>query len=61
MEERTFFPAALRVLTEEDWSTLQDNVARSIDPLFETKVDEKCAELRAIFAWQRQDEALPEG
>jgi hemerythrin-like domain-containing protein len=59
MEERAFFPAAARVLTEEDWSALQANIAESIDPLFEAKVDEKFAELReAIFAWQKQDEAL---
>lgn len=62
MEERTFFPAATRALTEEDWSALQAHVANSIDSLFEAKVDEKFSELRkAIFAWQRQDEALASG
>ncbi|HEV2550228.1 MAG TPA: hemerythrin domain-containing protein [Stellaceae bacterium] len=59
MEERTFFPAAAKTFTKKDWSELRVTITKSIDPLFEAKVDEKFAELRkAIFAWQRQDEAV---
>ena len=59
MEERTFFPAAAKILTEEHWRALEANIAANIDPLFDANVDGKFAQLRkAIFSWQQQDEAL---
>jgi hemerythrin-like domain-containing protein len=59
MEERAFFNAAAKILTEEDWRALEANIAANIDPLFDANVDGKFAQLRkAIFSWQRQDEAL---
>jgi hemerythrin-like domain-containing protein len=59
MEERMFFPAAAKILTEEDWRALEANIAANIDPLFDANVDEKFVQLRrAIFSWQRQDETL---
>jgi hemerythrin-like domain-containing protein len=59
MEEATFFPAAEKMLTENDWSDLQAEIAKRDDPLFGAKLDEKYEGLRqAILAWQKQDEAL---
>jgi len=60
MEERTFFPAAEKMLSEGDWRAVQTNIASTIDPLFDAQADEKFVQLRkAIFAWQRQDELPP--
>jgi hemerythrin-like domain-containing protein len=59
-EERTFFPAAEKMLSKGDWHAVQTNIASAIDPLFDAQADEKFAQLRrAIFGWQHQDELLP--
>jgi hemerythrin-like domain-containing protein len=57
MEEGTLFPAAEKRLTEGDWSAIEVETTRSIDPALQAEADEKFAALReAICTWQRQDE-----
>jgi hemerythrin-like domain-containing protein len=58
MEEERFFPLAESVLTEEDWAALDRKVTKESDPLFGGEVAEEYRDLlRAILAWEREDEA----
>ena len=51
-EESQFFPAALKALTEEDWSEIDAKVARPEDPLFGESGDKRFTRLRQeILAW----------
>jgi hemerythrin-like domain-containing protein len=57
MEESTFFPAAERVLTAEDWSDLTARMTKADDPLFGVQVGARFEQLRnTILAWQAEDE-----
>ncbi len=59
MEEKHFFPAALRSLTPEDWRQLSAQVGRVADPLFDRREDERFDALyEDIVAW---DQNLPAG
>ncbi|MBO7752375.1 hemerythrin domain-containing protein [Burkholderia pseudomallei] len=51
IEELTLFPAARRHLDDEDWSLIEKAApCRSVDPLFQTPVHERFAELRRVIA-----------
>lgn len=64
-EERHFFPAALEVLTPEDWEELEAKMTDQEDPLFGERVGERYEALHAnILQWeqeylQRQAENYP--
>ena len=55
MEEEHFLPAALQVLTEEDWADLEAHVIGRGDPLFGGKVEEHFAALRAAILELERD------
>lgn len=46
MEEVVFFPAAERVLTEEDWKAVDQEVFDKDDPVFDSEADERYESLR---------------
>lgn len=46
MEEVVFFPAALRVLTEDDWKAVDAKVFSKIDPVFDDLADGRYESLR---------------
>lgn len=49
-EERLFFPAALRHLTDEDWLEIGERVKLFKDPLSSTEAGVRFAELREMMA-----------
>jgi Uncharacterized conserved protein len=55
MEEEVFFPAALKVLTEEDWAGLEAQMTSDEDPLFGENVGARFETLReTILRWQAE-------
>jgi hemerythrin-like domain-containing protein len=55
MEERSFFPAALKALTEEDWAELDARMINEDDPLFGAQVGQQFETLReTVMRWQRE-------
>ena len=46
MEERYFFPVALEVLDDGDWSEIESRFTRTADPLFDAIVEDKFRTLR---------------
>ncbi len=46
MEEVVFFPAAERILTEDDWKAVDARVFSKVDPLFDDHADERYESLR---------------
>ncbi len=53
MEEQTFFPAAVKVLSEADWRSLEAEMTREEDPLFGANVGSRFEALRrSILKWQ---------
>ncbi len=62
MEETTFFPAAVKALTAEDWADLTRQMTPMVDPLFGEHVGERFEQLRqTILRWQAQDQAVAAG
>ncbi|MGO9236549.1 MAG: hemerythrin domain-containing protein [Methylocella sp.] len=56
MEEASFFPAAERALTADDWSELGASVPRVLDPLHGGEDESKYESLRRnILAWDAED------
>ena len=56
MEEASFFPAAERALTAEDWSDLAASAVRREDPLYGGSSETKYESLRKnILAWDAED------
>jgi hemerythrin-like domain-containing protein len=52
MEERYFFPLALDILDEEDWSEVDNEIYGAADPLFDAIVEERFQKLRReLIAW----------
>ena len=47
MEDRYFFPAALKALEPEDWTEIASNLTSRKDPLFSDIVEERFDMLRA--------------
>jgi hemerythrin-like domain-containing protein len=61
MEDESFFPAAERALTAQDWIELSGKLTTREDPLFGARVDERFERLReTILDWQAQDQAVAE-
>jgi hemerythrin-like domain-containing protein len=59
MEEQSFFPAAQRALTGEDWRKLAERLKPAADPLFDRREDERFKALfDDIVDWDRH---LPAG
>lgn len=55
MEERTFFPAARRALTPEDWNEISTRMTDQEDPLFGADVGDRYEQLRrGILHWARR-------
>jgi hemerythrin-like domain-containing protein len=55
-EERLFFPAALAVLTPEDWRELEARMTDQEDPLFGENVGDRYEALHAnILQWEQED------
>lgn len=55
MEERNFFPAAQKALTEEDWAELDARMVAEEDPLFGEHVGGQFESLReTVLRWQRE-------
>lgn len=55
-EEKDFFPAALRILTPQDWEELEAKMTDQEDPLFGERVGERYEALHAnILQWERED------
>lgn len=53
MEESIFFPTALRVLTKEDWDTLDADLSDTADPIFGSQREDRFEALRQeIMDWQ---------
>jgi len=46
MEEVVFFPAAERVLTDDDWKSIDKQVFNDVDPLFDDATDQRYESLR---------------
>lgn len=59
MEEKHFFPEAKRHLTPEDWRQVAERITPAVDPLFDSRVDDRFQALfEDIVAW---DDNLPAG
>lgn len=55
MEERSFFPAALKTLTPEDWAELDARMVDEEDPLFGEHVGAQFETLReTVMRWQAE-------
>lgn len=55
MEERHFFPAAQKALTEQDWAELDARMVAEEDPLFGEHVGDQFEVLReTVLRWQRE-------
>lgn len=55
MEERNFFPAALKILSPEDWAELDARMVDEEDPLFGEHVGEQFESLReTVMRWQAE-------
>lgn len=55
MEEQTFFPAALRVLSEQDWIEIDKVAANPSDPVFGDANQAKYQALRdEILEWEKE-------
>jgi len=53
MEESIFFPTALRVLTREDWDSLDAGLSDIADPIFGSQREDQFGSLRQeILEWQ---------
>jgi hemerythrin-like domain-containing protein len=59
MEERDFFPAAVRVLQPEDWAEIASTLSNQKDPLFSEIVEEKFDTVRRHIL-RLEQEAEPE-
>lgn len=58
MEERDFFPAAIKVLTAEDWEEIASRLTDQTDPLFSESVEEGFEEVRRrILQLEREAQA----
>ena len=58
MEEKYFFPVAKVVLTESDWSEIDNRLASTEDPLFSSRVQQRFRRLRdEILAWDKSEES----
>jgi hemerythrin-like domain-containing protein len=54
-EERLFFPAALRVLTDADWAEIQSRITDQEDPLLGETIGERYEALRQeILEWEKE-------
>jgi hypothetical protein len=49
MEERDFFPAALKALEPQDWTAIASVLTRHEDPLFSEAAEEMFGALRAYI------------
>ena len=57
LEEEKFFPAALKILTAEDWAAIDGRVMREDDPLFGAQVANEYEDLRTrILLWEEEDQ-----
>ncbi len=57
MEESIFFPTALRVLTAEDWTSLDTELSDTADPIFGSQKEGQFEALRQeIMDWQSAQE-----
>lgn len=55
MEESSFFPAAQKALTDEDWAELDARMVDQDDPLFGEQVGQQFETLReTVMRWQRE-------
>ncbi len=56
MEEGRFFPAALEVLSEQDWAEIEAQLGEREDPLFGGQPDQRFERLRQdVLAWEKAD------
>ena len=56
-EENTLFPAALDVLTPEDWAQIDARIDERKDPMFDGAVEERFRTLHdTILRWEKQTE-----
>jgi len=55
MEEVVFFPAAERVLTDEDWARVDAQVFNQDDPVFDNQADERYESLRQAIMQAEDD------
>jgi len=56
IEERFFFPAAEKWLTEEDWSEINEAVSHFVDPLMAPDASLRYFSLREKMGWWHGDE-----
>jgi hemerythrin-like domain-containing protein len=61
MEERIFFPAALKALGPEDWVELGSRMTNSKDPLFSVSVEERFETVRQRILLLEQEAAAVRG
>ena len=61
MEERIFFPAALKALCPEDWVELGTRMTNSKDPLFSVSVEERFETVRQRILLLEQEAAAVRG
>lgn len=59
MEEVVFFPAAERILTEEDWTHVDEQVFSGTDPVFDDQADQRYESLRRAIMSSEQDADAP--
>lgn len=58
MEERVFFPSAIRALQPEDWAEIEAKVSNQEHPLFDKAAEAKFNSLRQhILRWEQEAEA----
>lgn len=58
MEERFFFPAAVKALLPEDWTDIDAAWSDKEDSLFNVAMEEKCHSLRdRILLWEQENRA----
>ena len=59
MEERDFFPAAVRVLQPQEWAEIASKLTDRKDPLFSETVEEGFEAVRG-YIWELEQEAEAE-
>jgi hemerythrin-like domain-containing protein len=55
VEERDFFPAAVKALESQDWTEIASALTRHEDPLFSDAAEEMFGALRAHILWLEQE------
>jgi hemerythrin-like domain-containing protein len=54
-EQNIFFPAAEKLLVEEDWKWIESQLQNELDPLFQESVEHEFATVRErLLAWERE-------